>query len=169
MMKYKLEDFTPTGMDMKKIYMKIGVIFAVPILFSLQFFYHFQNAKSVQMNWMLISGIEKPMANYVEILDGSFVVFPFAMLGCLAVAVPMYRYYYQGSKSIYVMKRLSNPYEIWRRVFTIPIISALTIGFIGIVILIGYYFYYMQCSPVGSVNPNQWSILIEAWLKGGVL
>lgn len=168
-MKYKYRDCIPPGMNMNKIYEKILVLFAIPIVFSFQFFYYFEQAKLEQIEYASQPGKWMAMANFVEVIGNSFVLYPLAIVGCLAVAIPLYGYFYQESKSIYLMKRLENPHELWRRTLTIPIVAATIMGVVSILILVLYYWYYISFSPMGSVEPNQWNILIETWLKGGLV
>ncbi len=154
--KTKIKDNLPYGISAEKIMMKIGVIYLVPILYSMQFLIHFQNAKNYQIQQAKYAQVAVYMAEFPTIIYRTFMLFPVAMLGCLGISVLLYSYHFQGSKSIYVMKRLPDSYELWRRVFMVPVVSALLLGICAIVILALYYWYYINVSPAGSAIPVEW-------------
>ncbi len=154
--KVKIKECLPFGMSAEKIMMKIGVIYLIPILFSMQFLVYFQNAKSYQRDQTKYSQIPIYMPEFSAIVSRTFMLFPVAMLGCLGISILLYRYHFQGSKSIYLMKRLPDSHELWRRVFMVPVGSALLLGASAIVILVFYYWVYMTFSPAGSAIPVEW-------------
>ena len=79
----------------------------------------------------------------MDSLDG-FLVFYLVMIGLM---VYHYLYYYQGSKSIYLMQRLPDRWEIHRRNVTLPLV-AIVLGILTeIVVLLLYYAIYMMCTP----------------------
>ncbi len=79
----------------------------------------------------------------MDSLDG-FLVFYLVMIGLM---VYYYLYYYQGSKSIYLMQRLPDRWEIHRRNVTLPLV-AIVLGILTeIVVLLLYYAIYMMCTP----------------------
>ena len=76
-------------------------------------------------------------------LDG-FLLFYLVMLGLI---VYHYLYYYQGSKSIYLMRRLPDKWEMHRRNVALPL-AAIVIGFLTeLVVLLLYYGIYVLATP----------------------
>ena len=76
-------------------------------------------------------------------LDG-FLLFYMVMLGLM---VYHYLYYYQDSKSIYLMRRLPDRWEMHRRNVVLPL-AAIVIGFLTeMVVLLLYYGIYVICTP----------------------
>lgn len=69
-----------------------------------------------------------------------------------------YRYHSQGSKSIYLMKRLPDRMELHRRCLILPaaglVICVLT-AFLTIVLCYGIYMYF---TPKECLSPNQWEM-----------
>ena len=85
----------------------------------------------------------KLMREDMDSLDG-FLVFYLVMLGLI---VYHYLYYYQGSKSIYLMRRLPNRWEMHRRNMALPFM-AIVLGFLAeILVVLLYYGIYMTCTP----------------------
>ncbi|MBR3769648.1 MAG: hypothetical protein IKL06_03855 [Lachnospiraceae bacterium] len=79
----------------------------------------------------------------MDSLDG-FLVFYLVMIGLM---VYHYLYYYQGSKSIYLMQRLPDRWEIHRRNVTLPLVAIVLGVLTEIVVLLLYYAIYMMCTP----------------------
>lgn len=80
----------------------------------------------------------------MDSLDG-FLVFYLVMLGMI---VYHYLYYYQGSKAIYLMRRLPDKWEMHRRNVTLPL-AAIMIGLLTeVVVLLVYYGIYVICTPM---------------------
>ncbi len=162
-MRNKIENYAPVGMDLKKVWLKLIGIGMIPILSSLQFFRNLTLAVELQEHFTGMTGALYPMEDFVVVLGISFALFPIGVLGHLLLAVRFYRHHLQDTKSIYVMKRLPDSRELWRRVLTLPIVGAAALVVIAIIILVIYYGYYVNASMPGSVQPYQWQILIETW------
>jgi len=79
----------------------------------------------------------------MDSLDG-FLVFYLVMIGLM---VYHYLYYYQGSKSIYLMRRLPDRWEMHRRNVTLPLVAIVLGVLTEIVVLLLYYGIYMACTP----------------------
>lgn len=159
----KLLEYIPVGIHVNQLYRVVLLLVIIPSINSLQFFASFYVARREQIRLSESAGSVIPMENFVEILGNGFVVFPIAALGCLAIAIYTYGYHYGESMSIYLMKRLPDKYELGRRIFTVPMLSAVMIVGWGMMLLLIYYLYYMNFSPEGSVMGNQWSILLNVW------
>lgn len=79
----------------------------------------------------------------LDSFDG-FLMFYLVMLGIL---VYHYIYYYQGSKSIYLMCRLTDKWEIHRRNITLPL-AMIGMGVVTkLALWMLYYGIYLACTP----------------------
>lgn len=95
------------------------------------------------------------MPDFAEI----FVRFP---IGFLILAVCMlgfvtyhYIYYYRGSKSIYLMRRLPNRFEIHRRAWTYPFCVMLLCALCIVVLFWLYFGLYLWITPNVCLEPGQ--------------
>ncbi len=153
-MKNKLQEYLPIGMDTRKMIKKVLVIYIVPIIYSMQYIIAFCNARIDQIKISKRMGGVVPMEEFPQLVGNSFFVFPFAIIGMLAIIWPMYAYHFQGSKSIYIMKRIPDPKELRRRILTIPLVSAIGCLITGILLWGLYYGIYIIFSPNGSIIIN---------------
>lgn len=99
------------------------------------------------------------MPDFVDLLG--YHLFGFAMLALcmLAVILAHYLYHFQGSKSIYLMKRLPNRFEFWRRCLTLPVATAMISVLIALILLLLYFGIYLLVTPDLCLTPNQWEKL----------
>ena len=79
----------------------------------------------------------------MDSLDG-FLVFYLVMLGLI---VYHYLYYYQGSKSIYLMRRLPDRWEMHRRNVTLPLVGIVLGVLTEMIVLLLYYGIYVMYTP----------------------
>lgn len=145
-MKFKLEKYMPPGHSFRVqgTTWLLGVVFS--LVYSFRFFdeYQIQHKKVLATNTVGDPGVF--MKSFWEVLGSSlnaFYVVAFLML--LFVFWNLYSFY-DGSKSIYLMKRISKK-ELYRRIFTLPLVTAVAaMGLAGIMMLI-YWGIYCGMAP----------------------
>ena len=71
-----------------------------------------------------------------------------------------YRYFWQGSKSIYVMRRLKSRWEMHKRCWTLPLIGAAVMLLTAVVVYWLYCGIYFWCAPEGFI-PAQ--VILLGW------
>ncbi|MGI6358926.1 MAG: hypothetical protein ACOX2K_09595 [Bacillota bacterium] len=96
------------------------------------------------------------MPDFVEILGGSLNGFLILALCAVAMIAYHYAYHYQGSKSIYLMKRLPSRWELPRRCLTLPLLAVLACLCAALLLLLIYYGIYMALTPRACLAPDQW-------------
>lgn len=86
-----------------------------------------------------------------------------ALLGFLATALLMvflaayhYRWHFQGSKSIYLMRRLPSKYELARRCLAVPVLGVLLAALSAFLLVCLYYAIYISITPQQCLVPGQW-------------
>lgn len=159
-MKIDLSRHAPPGYDLKA---EKGLFIAGMVLSILYSLFAFGNRFSnhlAELYW--INGSTKTlkagaiMPDFVEILDGTLVGF-FVLSACfLAQIAAHYVYHYQGSKSIYTMRRLPNRRELHRRCLTLPVLAAAIFLIMAFVFLLIFYADYMIVTPDVCLTPDQW-------------
>lgn len=94
----------------------------------------------------------------------------FALIGVLLVmmVVSHYRYYRQGSMSIYLMKRLPNGREYHRRNFSFVLILAAVSLAVMVVMSLTHYGMYLLFTPKGCL-PSGHGLNFWLWMIGGGL
>ncbi len=155
-----LEKHAPAGINlqMEQGIFKAGMIFS--FLFSLIFFLRYNSAYSVIRDWRKSNRVLQPGSIIFEdfnvILGSSLIGFLLLALCMLALIVYHYIYHWQGSKSIYLMKRLPNRWELHRRCLTLPVLAALLCLLAAGALLLIYYGFYMVLTPEEVLTPGQW-------------
>ena len=147
----------------------IFCLLVVSLIYSFSFLINMEEALTEQKYSQLRSEELVQVAMFADVLGNCMNFFLLAIIACLLLSIKTYLYHFQGSKSIYLMKRLANPKELWIRVFTLPAIGALTHIILAGILLALFYMSYISRSPVGCVEDGQWSYLINLWLGGSGL
>ena len=97
----------------------------------------------------------------------------YAMTGLLlgmALTVPLALYHYAchylGSRSIYLMRRLPDGWELWRRCLTVPaLLAVLCLGAIELLTIL-YFLVFLLLTPPPCLPAEPWRQLLCA-LGGG--
>jgi len=95
------------------------------------------------------------MPEFTEILGNGLHNFLLYCILLLAVVVWNYLYYYQDSKSIYLMKRLPNRMELHRRAWMLPVLGILVTLVVAFLLLVCCYGIYNIVTPGEYIVPGQ--------------
>lgn len=96
------------------------------------------------------------MPDFVNVLGGALLGFAILAL-CLAAFIPLhYAYHHQGSKSIYLMRRLPDRWERHRRCWTLPLLALAACLLAAFVLLLIDFAIYMLATPKVCLTPHQW-------------
>ena len=82
-----------------------------------------------------------------------------AVVLVLGFIVYHYLYYRQGSKSIYLMKRLPSKHELHKRAIALPMLAILGCLVAALIVMLLYFAIYMLATPKQCLLPNQWQKL----------
>lgn len=151
-MKIDWKRYAPVGLDAGNEIRWLGAGLLVASLSSILIF---SNQYSDALAWLYYRSagmlhVLKPdavMTGFYELILGCDVVFSLICLVMPLLAAYHYWYHYQGSKSIYLMRRLPQREELHRRCLSIPaagLIGSLALqGLLGVI----YYLVYILCTP----------------------
>ena len=136
----------PLGIDGRKV--KNGMMLALGLsaVFSLRFIADYSFASN---NLYAMGGTDRvlmpgaQMIWFSDLLNGVFFLFGLTALCMPIVALIFYLYHYQGSKSIYTMRRLPNKKELLRRCLFLPVCCAAACLLLSVLLLLLYYETYM--------------------------
>ena len=154
-----LDDFAPPGIGTdRELRGFIGGLAAACAL-SFGFFKNFKEARSLLYHWegtrqTLIEGAV--MTDFSVIVSDSLISFKVFALFFLSVVIWHYLCYRQGSKSIYLMKRLPSRWEIHKRAWTLPLLAVAATVAAAFVVMLFYYWIYMVATPEQCIAPGQW-------------
>ena len=98
---------------------------------------------------------ETIMPDFVSLHDPILPYIVLYALFALILVGTYYSTYRLGSKSIYLMKRLPDPWERWRLCLTLPTLALLFFMLILGVILLLTFAFYLLLTPEGALTPQQ--------------
>ena len=99
------------------------------------------------------------MPEFTDLLGGSLRAVFVIVLALLVCIVMNYASFHQGSKSIYLMKRLPDRWELHRRCILLPALGIAGSLIIGFTLLMIYFAIYMLVTPDRCLPPDQWQKL----------
>ena len=102
---------------------------------------------------------EAMMPEFSYVVGNAFLALWILMLILLICILLNYHSFYQGSKSIYLMKRLPDPMELHRRCILLPVLGMAGCLVIRELLVIAYFAVYMLATPEGCLPPDQWQKL----------
>lgn len=101
------------------------------------------------------------MAPFYQVLDNSLLCFGLLALCMIPLAAWHYWYHYQGSRSIYLMRRLPDRRELLRRCLALPLLGVAACAVCSAVQLLIFYAVYIYSTPPQYLQPGQWRMLWE--------
>lgn len=87
------------------------------------------------------------MPIFSELVENSFWGFSITAICMLFFVIYYYSYYQQGSRSIYLMKRLPNRWELHRRAIVIPLLSSFSAVASAFVLKLIFLVIYLLATP----------------------
>lgn len=158
-MKFLIQNAPPgVNIQARFNYYMTGLVLST--LWSLGFLFKYSDAYH-RLYSITASGVrylrgDAMMPDFMEILGGSLLGFPSIALVLMIVIVLNYASFHQGSKSIYLMKRLPDRFELHRRCILLPAVGmAGSLAAAGILLMI-YFAVYMLVTPDRCLPPEQW-------------
>jgi len=94
------------------------------------------------------------MEDFSVLLGSALLGFLLTALIMTGFAVYHYAYHWQGSKSIYLMRRLPDRWELHRRCLAQPLFAILLCAVIALLLLTAYYALYTTATPAQCLPPE---------------
>lgn len=156
-----LERNLPPGYVCKTELLAVALAFCWTVLSSLIGFLNGylneRQALYLRTGTELILDESRVMPDFVTILgDKLQIMIIFALLVLILPTAIHYAYYYSGGKSIYLMRRLPNGWELHRRSLFIPLLYALLFVITAVILFLIFYTVYMNFTPEACLMPGQW-------------
>lgn len=145
-----METYAPPGISFArevtywKLLMIAGTLWSM--LFLLQYV-ECRNAlyKTVAGKKVLIEGAMMP--TFEDLMTGRLELFYLVIIYCIIIAAYHYFYHYQGSRMMYLMKRLPNKWEVHVRCLSLPTCGSVIAVIVMLVLKMVYYTIYTLCTP----------------------
>mgnify|MGYP000928879343 FL=1 len=159
-MRIDLSRHVPPGFDLGYELRFFAAGMTLAASWSLSFLYRFVSAL-----WALYGyrGTERyllpgaVMPDFHTLLGNALTGFLILAIWWIAAFVPAhYAHHVVGSKSIYLMRRLPNRWELHRRCWTLPLSVVLLCLIVAAILLLTYYGIYMAATPEECLTPHQW-------------
>lgn len=87
------------------------------------------------------------MPSFGEMIENRYYLFIMIALFMAALAIYNYKYHFQSSKSIYLMRRLPDKGDLARRCLTLPLLGILTCIILAVIVTGLCYWVYMTNTP----------------------
>lgn len=162
MKKYNPDRWLPLGIDAKKEVSGFLIVLACAVVFSFGWFFNFFSELSElyhydykTASYVLLE--YKTMPRFPRLLGISMNGFPALAIAVLLRIVYHYMYHRQGSKSIYLMRRLPNRFELHRRCIVLSAVEAGLTLLVGGLLLGIYFLIYITVTPDQCLNTAQWT------------
>jgi len=148
-----LEKYTPPGITFKSRLNYILWYLGIAIGWSWTYLIKYVTARSNLYEYALSGmvlrrGAVMPKFSVLvqDGVDSRYGFWGFYLL-MLAIIVANYLHYYQGSKSIYLMRRLPDRWEIHRRNVILPLLAMVVGALTHLALWMLYYGIYLTCTP----------------------
>ena len=103
------------------------------------------------------------MEDFVRVLGTNLQMYQWMALALLTVQLwSRYRYFKQGARADYTLRRLPQRHARFRYCWSLPLLEAAAILLLMVVMLLIFYGYYMYLTPDACLAPGQWQKLQQA-------
>ena len=149
-----LSRYAPVGMKLQMEKTVWGLALGASLIYSGLFLIRFADACGELYEYkgvdrVLIEGAQ--IERFGVLLGNGLVGFAITAVVMLLFSIYHYLYHFQDSKSIYLMRRLPNRWELSRRCLTLPVAVAV-LSLVAAVVLLGFYFgIYLLFTPKGCL------------------
>ena len=147
----RLEKYAPLGIGVgsQVAWYIVGAVAAT--LHSMWFLVEYLQARNelyvgTASGLQLIEGAV--IKDFVSLAQPVFLSFYIVAIVTFLTAIFFYFYHYDGSNMMYLMKRLPDKRELYRRVLTLPIAGVVVLMLWMIILKALYYAIYIMCTPI---------------------
>ena len=160
-MKVDLSRYFPVSANIKKERKTFWILLAIAAAYSLIFFIQLFFAREKLFDWDYKTGMNILRENalmplYTEVLAESLYGLYALTIASILGIIRNYASFWQGSKSIYLMRRLPDRFELHRRCLSMPIADACITLLVAAILFFLYYAVYIAVTPEQCLIPNQW-------------
>lgn len=165
MKRIEWEKLVPVGTDYKKEMKGIAIGLAISAVYSLSFIFKFSFSLDelydvISGKAILISG--RYIAGFSDIMEGRFDLFKILFYLLIILGVMHYFGHFSGSKSIYLMRRIPQRWELLVRCAAFPAMGIIVCKLSELILTLLFFAIYMIFTPKGHIPPGQVGELISS-------
>ena len=166
-MRSKIERFFPVGYDFMPEVKWTLTSWLLSVFWSMRFFINYADTIRT-MNYAEEQGKRKAfvLMTFPDCIENCFLGFGIVILFLLLTVLLHYRWHYTGSRSIYLMRRLPDRFELSRRCLAFPLTAIIVCLLTVVLLYFAYRAIYIYCTPerffVGAYGGT-----VESYLRGG--
>ena len=158
-MKYKINELVPVGTDGSKTKKTFLLLYSAAVVFSAVIYCINLFDSLALLYYNDVNGQRQLYENvYMEefsvLRSGVFYVFLILLALLIACIIYNFLLHYQGSKSIFTMRRVPDKLELYRRCISLPLIFIVLILVSIAVLNFVYYFFYILVTPEKCLLPD---------------
>ena len=153
-----LARLAPPGFGLRAELQLFGAGAVLAVLYSARFLLRYQSARRQALT-DLERGLTSDMPDLCSLMDGVLLGFAILAACMLLAAAAHYLYHLQGSKSIYLMRRLPDRWELHRRCLALPALGAALCLAAALLALLLDLAIYRLFTPETLQAPLQWQKL----------
>lgn len=156
MHKPDLSPLLPLGVPSDLVWRIWGCGLGFAGLLSLRFLAAYGTARGELFAYDHLTGVRSlipgaAMVPFAQLLSGVYVGFWALAAVTPLAALTLYLTHFQGSRSIYTMRRLPRRRELWRRVLAVPLLAALSALAAAGMMTALYAAIYWICTPAACL------------------
>lgn len=146
-----MKNYAPPGLDIEKEETSWVACMVLATCWCMRFLFRYLDYRSQLFEIrgsrkILIEGAKMP--NFEFLTKDLFEVFGVVLIFCALTIVYHYYYHYQGSKMMYLMRRLPNKWEVHLRCFTLPVVAGVITILYMLVLRLLFFAIYYWCTPI---------------------
>ncbi|MEA4921124.1 MAG: hypothetical protein VB078_09410 [Clostridiaceae bacterium] len=167
----RLKYLMPPGIDISKEIRAAAYGLSAAFIFSLGFFINLSNEYSSLFYYVDEKRVLRDgaiMRDFADFAPSSMLIFIAVAIAMIPLVAYHYIYHFQGSKSIYLMKRLPDKWELLRRCITFPVLTASAALIFAVLLILIYLAFYILVTPRSCLAPDQLSKTISVIFGGSL-
>lgn len=166
-MKFKMDRYFPAGYDPSTEWKWALAGWILSIFWSMRFLINYADTiRTMHLAEEQGKRTSFVLMTFPRCIENCFIGFTIVIAFLLLVIVFHYRWHYNGSRSIYLMRRLPDRFELARRCLAFPV-AAIIICLLTMVLL--YFIYrtiYIYCTPE-RFFAGAYDGTVHSYLRGG--
>ena len=165
--KINVDRLVPLGLDGRKTgYGICGAVFSSWVYSWTTFLVWYARERSSLFDLVRKTLLpDRMMEDFYTIWDGTLFLFGLTAFCMLPLALWHYWYHFRESRSIYLMRRLPDRWDLWRRCLTLPLLGLTACLVLAVMNTLLFYAVYHVFTPEPCLAPGQWRLFWKSLFR----